>query len=122
MRACPLAAHALPREDAERLLASHPEPRKRKLDAFIEAEFGVSAPLGKKPFAVPLYRAADAAGGYEMVPGPSTKGAHKRVHMGFYIAGAGEGNAEVGGTSGEAGGSGEAAGAGAADEDMNDLD
>ena len=116
MSACPLAAHALPRTEAEALLASHPEPRKRKLDAFMAAEpFGVSAPLGKKPHAVPLYRAAAAAtSGYEMEPGSSSGGAHKRVHMGFYIAGEGNGNEAAGGsgTSGEAGGSssGEAAG------------
>ena len=117
MRACPLAAHALPREAAEALLASHPEKGKRKLDAFMEADFGVGAPLGKKPFAVPLYRAA-AAGGYDKMDGPSSGGAHKRVHMGFYIAG--EGN---GGEAGEAGSSGvEAGGAGAANENMDVLD
>ena len=108
MRACPLAAHALPREAAKALLASHPEPRKRKLDAFMEADFGVGAPLGKKPFAVPLYRAATAAGGYEKEPGPSSGGNHKRVHMGFYIAGEGNG--------GEAAGSGASVEAGPSEE------
>ena len=121
MRACPLAAHALPRDEAERLLASHPEKGKRKLDAFMEAEWGVSAPLGNKPFLASLY-ATTAAGTYDRVDGTSSGKAHKRVHMGFYIAAEGNGEAGGSGTSAEAGSSGEAGSAGAADQNMDELD